>query len=136
MIPPDRSFLIETNRKVINEHPEVYDVIGGRGDELDSVLEIFESVGSDDEPENLIIKAAHLALSISWVQPFLGGNKRTALLAATTFLEENGYSLEILPEDEGHIRELLYRIQDLRSDLDSSIIDKMILYICKNIKKL
>lgn len=141
MIIPDRSFIIETNKKIITQfkstNPEIFDVFGVRDEALDTVLEIFESVGSDDdEKENLIIKATYIALSISWEQPFLGGNKRTALLVATTFLEENGYSLEIPPEDEGYIRELLYRIQDSRSELDSSIIGEMILYICTNIKKL
>jgi len=42
---------------------------------------------------NKIEKAAALMKEINKSHPFLGGNKRTAYVAATTFLELNGYRL-------------------------------------------
>ena len=45
-----------------------------------------------------IEKAAALMREINKLHPFLGGNKRTAYLAATTFLELNGYRFS--PETE------------------------------------
>jgi death-on-curing protein len=42
---------------------------------------------------NKIEKAAALMREINKLHPFLGGNKRTAYVAATTFLELNGYRL-------------------------------------------
>jgi death on curing protein len=44
--------------------------------------------------QNKIEKAAALMKEIAKLHPFLHGNKRTAFLAASTFLELNGYLLK------------------------------------------
>lgn len=134
----DKTLFIETNKKIINEwkekEPNSEDVIGVRNDELDSVLEIIEKVGTDDDPkEDLIIKSAYIMGAVSWAQPFLSGNKRTGILVSATILHDNGFDIEISKEDEAYLREVLYRIQDSRSELDSSIITELILYISKRI---
>jgi death-on-curing protein len=47
--------------------------------------------------ESLFAMAAAYAFHIAENQPFLDGNKRTAILAAVVFLEINGYILEEPP---------------------------------------
>lgn len=111
------------------------DVHYTRMDELELVLQKINSVrNSGNFKENLIIKAAHIMGAVSWAQPFVSANKRTGILVAATFLDENGYSIEISKDDEVYLREILYRIQDNRSELDSSIIGELILYISKKIR--
>ena len=139
MILEKQSF-IESNQKIIKEwqkkHPDTTDVHHTRIDEIESVLQIIDSVGNPTNfKENSIIKAAHIMGATSWAQPFVGANKRTGILVAATFLNENGYSIDISKKDEVYLREVLYRIQDNRSELDSSIIGELILYFSKNISE-
>lgn len=47
---------------------------------------------------NKIEKAAALMRELNKQHPFLGGNKRTAYVAATTFLDLNGYRLSLEKE--------------------------------------
>ena len=137
----EKQLFIESNQKIIKEwqkkHPDTTDVHHTRMNDLESVLQIIDNVGNPTNfKEDLIIKSAHIMGATSWVQPFVGGNKRTGILVAATFLNENGYSIDISKEDEVYLREVLYRIQDNRSELDSSIIGELILYISKRISKL
>lgn len=137
----EKHLFIETNQKIINEwqkkHSDTLDVHHTRIDDLESVLQIIDNVGNSvNSKENLIIKAAYIMGATSWAQPFVAGNKRTGILVAATFLNENGYSIEISKDDEIYLREVLYRIQDSRSELDSSIIGELILYISTKISKL
>ncbi|MGI0076538.1 MAG: Fic family protein [Nitrosopumilaceae archaeon] len=137
----EKRLFIESNQKIITEwqkkHPDTTDVHHTRMDDLDRVLQIIDDAGNpSDTKENLIIKAAYIMGATSWAQPFVGGNKRTGILVAATFLNENGYLISISKEDEVYLREVLYRIQDNRSELDSSIIRELILYISTKISKL
>ena len=137
----EKQLFIESNQKIIKEwqkkHPDTTDVHHTRMNDLESVLQIIDNAGNPTNfKEDLIIKAAHIMGATSWVQPFIGGNKRTGILVAATFLNENGYSIDISKDDEVYLREILYRIQDNRSELDSSIIGELILYISKKISKL
>lgn len=59
-------------------------------------------------------KAAAYAYFIAEGQPFLDGNKRTALLALETFLEANGY--ELLADDDS--------VAQLFEDLANKVIDQ------------
>ena len=134
----EKSLFIETNKKIVKEWQEKYhdtlDVFGVRDDELDTVLEIIEKSGTDKDPnEDLIIKSAYIMGVTSWAQPFLAGNKRTGILVSATFLHDNGFDIEITKKDESYLRRILYTIQDTRSELDSSIISELILYISKRI---
>lgn len=85
--------------------------------------------------EDLIIKASYLMAVVSWLQPFLDGNKRTGIVSAIKYLRDNGYDLDIKKEDEKEIRSLLYDIQDQRTSLDESVVEKIIFYIRKRIVK-
>lgn len=46
------------------------------------------------EQADLALQASVLAHGIAQTQPFVDGNKRTALVAMLTFLDINGYSAE------------------------------------------
>ena len=134
----EKSLFIETNKKIVEgwqkKYHDTLDVIGVRNAELDTVLETIERVGIDKDPkEDLIIKSAYIMGATSWIQPFLSGNKRTGILVSATFLHDNGFDIEITKKDESYLRETLYRIQDTRLELDSSIISELILYISKRI---
>ncbi|HEX8348006.1 MAG TPA: type II toxin-antitoxin system death-on-curing family toxin [Actinoplanes sp.] len=50
---------------------------------------------SNDLYPDLASKAAALWYSIDHNQPFMDGNKRTAILAATTFLDINGHRVTL-----------------------------------------
>ena len=56
---------------------------------------------------DLAEQAASLLWGIAQNQPFIDGNKRTALVVTLTFLELNGYVVE-LTEDE--LFELMYQV--------------------------
>jgi prophage maintenance system killer protein len=65
-----------------------------------------------DEQADLALQASVLAHGIAQAQPFVDGNKRTALAAMLTFLEINGYSAEATDREA---RGLDHRLQP-RSD--------------------
>jgi prophage maintenance system killer protein len=88
---------------------------------------------SNMDLDDFIKKASYLMAIISWVQPFLDGNKRTGIVSAIKFLIDNGYNLNIEKKDEPKIRSLLYDIQDQRTSLDHSVVEKIIFYIRKRI---
>ena len=136
----EKQVMIDTNRSVVEDwkkrHPESLDEFGIRLYELDSVLEIIDEVGNEQNLlDALIIKAAHVMGVISWSQPFTAGNKRTGVLVAATFLYDNGYDLKIREVDEPLLRKALYDIQLSRSELDSTITSDLVLYISKGISK-
>jgi len=105
--------------------------------EINDVLPLVEHVGnSGDEKKDLIEKAAYLMANISWLQPFGEGNKRAGLIAATKFLSDNGYDLDLSSkDDQKELRILLYRIQEQRVSLDRSVVKQIIFYISKRIVK-
>lgn len=61
-------------------------------------------------------KAAVYARTIIDSHPFLDGNKRTAMLSAGTFLEDNGY---VIVAGEGEIERLAIEIVTKKYDLDA-----------------
>ncbi len=61
-------------------------------------------------------KAAVYARTIIQSHPFLDGNKRTAILVAGTFLEDNGYSVVA---EEGEIEKLAVDIATRKYDLEA-----------------
>ena len=134
-------YLIDTNKLLIEtwneEHPhEIQQPFGVRRPEIDQVIPMVEEYDKSDlKLEDLIKKAAYIMAIISWLQPFLDGNKRTGIIAGTKFLRDNGLELDILPKDEPELRRLLYDIQDQRSSLDHSTVIKIIIYTTKRIHK-
>lgn len=140
IIKIEKQVIIDTNQKTVEgwkkTYPDSPDEFGVRRYELESVLEIVDGVGHEQNLlDNLIIKAAYIMGSISWAQPFTAANKRTGILSAATFLSDNGYNLEIREQDEPFLRKALYDIQLSRSELDDLILGNLISYITNGISK-
>jgi prophage maintenance system killer protein len=135
----DTQYLIEANEKLVTRwnklHPyETPQALGVRRPEIDDIIPMVEKYDkSNMELDDFIKKASYLMAIISWVQPFLDGNKRTGIVSAIKFLIDNGYNLNIEKKDEPEIRSLLYDIQDQRTSLDHSVVEKIIFYIRKRI---
>lgn len=137
----ERSFITELNKKIIEEwnsrHPELSEFVSASEARLDEVLHTVDEVGSKLEiKDQLMVKAAYLLGGLSWIQAFSGGNKRTAILSTTIFLRRNGLNIIFPREEQRELRQLLFEIQEDRGQLQQVIIDKLILYIRRNIKSL
>lgn len=138
----EKSLIIELNKKIIVEwnerHPESPEFIAESGSRLDEVLSIVKKTSNDivDHKDKIIAKAAHLLGGVPWAQSFSGANKRTAILSTTIFLRRNGLSIKFPPEEQRELRQLLFKIQEERGELQPEIIDRLILYIGKNTKLL
>jgi len=137
----ERSFITELNKKIIDEwnarHPESPEFVNASEARLDEVLHIVDKAGDKLEiRDQIIIKAANLLGGLAWVQAFSGGNKRTAILSTTIFLRRNGLNMTFPREAQRELRRLLFEIQEDRGQLQQGIIDKLILYIRRNIKSL
>lgn len=65
--------------------------------------------------KGLFVKTAVYARNIITGHPFLDGNKRTAMVVAGTFLEDNGY---ILIADEGEIEKFALDIVRKKYDVE------------------
>lgn len=135
-------YLIDTNKLLIEtwnvEHPKPDDQqpLGVRRPEIDSIIPMVEEYDrSNMKLEDFIRKSAYVMAIVSWVQPFLDGNKRTGIIAGTKFLYDNGLVLDIEKKDEPELRASLYDIQDLRTSLDHSVVTKIIIYTTKRIHK-
>lgn len=137
----DNQYLVETNEQILKNHKKLtgqqvwIEVIPKN---ITRVFPKVNSVGnSGNREEDLIEKAACIMAVIPWAQAFFDGNRRTGIIAAGTFLRDNGYDLDINPEDENlELRKLLSEIKKHTLDLEPSIMKKMSFYISKRIKPL
>ncbi|MGI0070288.1 MAG: Fic family protein [Nitrosopumilaceae archaeon] len=137
----ERSFIIELNKKIIDEwnvrHPELPEFTNVSDARLDEVLGIIEKAGNKLETKDqTIMKAAHLLGGLAWAQAFSGANKRTAILSTTIFLRRNGLGFTFPKDEQRELRRLLFEIQEDRGQLQPGIIDKLILYIRRNIQSI
>nr|WP_280924483.1 type II toxin-antitoxin system death-on-curing family toxin [Nitrosopumilus ureiphilus] len=103
-----------------------------------NVFPKINNVGnSGNKEEDLIEKTACIIAVIPWAQVFFDGNRRTGIIAAGTFLRDNGYDLDINPEDENlELRKLLSEIKKHYADLEPSIMKQLSFYISKRMKPL
>jgi len=127
--------IIQINRGIlevwIEENPSLDEGIAVNRDRLNEVIQIVK------QQEDLILKASYLMGGIAWGQPFSGGNKRTGVICADTFLRMNGYRLDIkTSEDMEYVRKLLFEIQEERASLNVETMAKIILYVAKRIVKI
>lgn len=122
--------VIDTNQKIIAQKLDPFDEFCVRYDILDDIFKMFDELEVSDDLEGLIKKGSYLMASIAWAQPFCGGNKRTAILITANFFHHNGIEL-IIPEDGKELRKLLYDIQEDRSGLNQSVMERIIFYISK-----
>lgn len=89
---------------IVNAFSGIYDSRSSSA--LTKVMELYNSCNNNQMPT--IAKAIALLYGIIRFHPFLDANKRTALLAASTFLLMNGYTLEL---DEKKTLKLLDNIE-------------------------
>ncbi|MCV0367748.1 MAG: type II toxin-antitoxin system death-on-curing family toxin [Nitrosopumilus sp.] len=136
----DEKFLIETNKKVLLREKKrtgkkVY--IETVPQNLALVLPKVSEYGTSGNIEqDLIQKAAAIMAAIPWTQAFFDGNRRTSIVAAGTFLRDNGYELDISPEEENtKLREMLSEIKKHRRDLEPTIMRQLFLYISERMTK-
>lgn len=132
-------YLIETNDQLLRKHKEktgesVY--IGVIQKNLDESLEMINAVGnSGNKQQDLIEMATHILAIITLKQPFLDGNRRTGIIATGKFLRDNGYDLDISPEEETSLRYMLKKFKEKMSTLDQNIVEQLSFYISKRMKE-
>ena len=136
----DENFLIETNKKILlREKKRTGKVayIESVPQNLAQVLpKVSEYGNSENREEDLIQKAAAIMAVIPWIQAFFDGNRRTSIVAAGTFLRDNGYELDISPKEENtELRKMLSEIKKHRRDLEPTIMKQLFLYISERMNK-
>ncbi len=111
----DNQYLIDTNKKILERHAKMKKAKAyvETTKNIDLVIPMINSVGnSGNRKEDLIEKAACIMIVIPWAQAFFDGNRRTGIIAAGKFLHDNGYELDIDPEDENlELRGMLSEIK-------------------------
>ncbi len=136
----DETFLIETNKKILLREKK------RTGKEVviepvpQNLARVFPKVNeygtSGNIEQDLIQKATAIMAAIPWLQAFFDGNRRTSIVAAGTFLRDNGYELDISPEEENiELREMLIEIKKHQRDLEPTIMKQLFLYISKRVSK-
>ena len=136
-----KDVIININRKVVIEPSVVklseIEPFWVRDNEMNEVMDNVDDAGrTKNKKENVLQKATHLMASISQIQPFVSGNKRTAVISTSKFLEDNGYDFSIKTErDRDELILLLNEIQGSRSELDPEVLQKIYFYITNRIKK-
>lgn len=78
-------------------------------------MQPYQTIFGEDAYPSIPEKAAAHAFFLAESQPFLDGNKRTAALALTVFLDMNGYELYEAEETE---------LADRLVELGSGVIDQ------------
>jgi len=136
----DETFLIETNKKILLRENK------RTGKEVSievvpqNLARVFPKVSeygtSGNIEQDLIQKATAIMAAIPWLQAFFDGNRRTSIVAAGTFLRDNGYELDISPEEENiELREMLIEIKKHQRDLEPTIMKQLFLYISERMNK-
>lgn len=135
-----KEYLTETNEQLLQRHKKktgepVY--IGVIQKNLNEVFPMVNSVGnSGNKKQDLVEIATHILGVIALKQPFLDGNRRTGIIAAGKFLRDNGYDLDIDPEEENsELRRMLRKIKDRMSTLNQEIMEELSFYISERMKK-
>lgn len=136
----DNQYLIDINEKILKRHARIKNVkvYVETTKNIDRVIPMVQSVGnSGNKKEDLIEKAACIMAAIPWAQAFFDGNRRTGIIAAGKFLYDNGYELDIDPENENlELRDMLSEIKKQSQTLNQDILKQLSFYISKRIKPL
>ncbi|MHB8602711.1 MAG: Fic family protein [Nitrosotalea sp.] len=136
----DNQYLIEINKKILKRHAKIkeVEVYIETTKNIDLVIPKINSVGnSGNRKEDLIEKAACIMAVIPWAQAFFDGNRRTGIIAASKFLYDNGYELDIDPDNKNlELRGMLSEIKKQSQTLNQSIMKQLSFYISKRIKPL
>jgi prophage maintenance system killer protein len=134
VVYPNKLEIIEENRKEIEHRlridptaPEAFVVADDR---LNTVLDrLNKECNESDWKKKIVRKASFFIAGLSWAQPFGGANKTTAVLMAMLFMRDNGFDLNIPPAEQNNLIDFMYRIQEERSELDSQLVENLILYV-------
>jgi len=136
----DNQYLIDVNEKILKRHARIKNVKVHieTTKNIDLVIPTVNSVGnSGNRKEDLIEKTACIMAVIPWAQAFFDGNRRTGIIAASKFLHDNGYELDIDPENENlELRGMLSEIKKQSRTLNQDIMKQLSFYISKRIKSL
>ena len=66
----------------------------------------------------------------------MDGNRRTGIIAVGKFLRDNGYDLDILPEEENsELRQMLKTIKGRMYALNQEVIGQLSFYISERMKE-
>jgi len=66
----------------------------------------------------------------------MDGNRRTGIIATSKFLYDNGYDLDIDPEEENlELRWMLRRIKDRMFTLNQEVMEQLSFYISERMKE-
>lgn len=135
----DNQYLIDVNKTILERSAKIKKVkvyVGTIKKNIERVIPMVNNAGnSGNRSEDLIEKAAYMMAVIPWVQAFLDGNRRTGIIAAGKFLRDNGYELEIDPDNENlELRNMLSEIKKQSQTLNQNIMKQLSFYISKRIK--
>ena len=133
-------YLTETNEQVLLRQKErtgerVYIEVIQKN--MVEVLPMINNVGnSGNKVQDLLEIATHILGVITLKQPFMDGNRRTGIIATGKFLRDNGYDLDIVPEEENsELRRMLRRIKDRMFTLNQEIMGQLSFYISERMKE-
>ena len=133
-------YLTETNEQVLLRQKErtgerVYIEVIQKN--MVEVLSMINNVGnSGNKEQDLLEVATHILGVIPLKQPFMDGNRRTGIIAAGKFLRDNGYDLDIVPEEENlELILMLRRIKDQMLTLNQEVMGQLSFYISKRMKE-
>lgn len=136
----DEQYLIDVNEKILKRHARIKNVrvYIETTKNIDLVIPTVNSIGnSGNRKEDLIEKTACIMAVIPWAQVFFDGNRRTGIIAASKFLRDNGYELDIDPENKNlELRGMLSEIKKQSQTLNQDIMKQLSFYISKRIKPL
>ena len=136
----DNQYLIDINEKILKRHAKIkkVKVYIETTKNIDLVIPKVNSVGnSGNRKEDLIEKVACIMAVIPWAQAFFDSNRRTGIIAASKFLYDNGYELEIDPDNENlELRGMLSEIKKQSQTLNQDLMKQLSFYISKRIKPL
>lgn len=133
-------YLTETNEQILLRHKKrtgepVH--IGVIKKNMDEVLLMIKNVGnSGNKEQDLLEIATHILGVITLKQPFMDGNRRTGIIAAGKFLRDNGYDLDIDPEEvNSELRSMLRKIKDQLLTLNQEVTEQLSFYISERMRE-
>ena len=133
-------YLTETNEQILQRQKkrtgeQVH--IGVIQKNMGEVLPMINNIGnSGNKKQDLLEISTHILAVITLKQPFMDGNRRTGIIAAGKFLRDNGYDLDIAPEEENsELRQMLKTIKERMYTLNQEIMRQLSFYISKRMKE-
>ena len=135
-----KRYLTETNEQILLRHKKKTGEpvhMGVIQKNMDEVLSMINNVGnSRNKEQDLLEIATHVLGAITLKQPFMDGNRRTGIIAAGKFLRDNGYDLDIDPEEaNSELRSMLKKIKNQLLTLNPEVMKQLSFYISKRMRK-